>query len=298
MKDKKTIIATLAIEPDLDRYATFFDGPWAEALFKRAPTQLADAVSNLVLSWRMAANTHRLPWLMIHQMEGFASGFMRRSKPDMAVLMERLRNWLFKELDGELRRVEKKAINAVIDKLDQGLRLESQTKDGRIPAREYWDEISDQQEMCFSITGSQNLSYCALFFAYEWFLVGCFRALGGEAKFRTNQDKFWKRFAELLGRDPVPDYWEEPEGAASRPLVVARLARHSIAHTGGKAKEELKAEKHGLTVSPEGFVSVWPSNNLALFSVLKQKVDRLVDEVSPKLSPGASPGNGAAGSPV
>jgi hypothetical protein len=283
MNDELKVIATLMIEPDLEQYNTFFDRPCAEALFKRAPAALDAAVSNLCLSWRMAANTHRLPWLMIHQLEGFAGGIIRRSKPDLTVLIGQFRDWILRELDGELKRTEKKVINAVIKKIDQRLRLASQAKNPRIPAMEYWDEISNQQEMAFSITGSQNLSYCALIFAYEWFLVGCFRALGGEVKLKSNQPKFWKRFEELFGRDPVPDYWEEPEGSAPRPILVARIARHSIAHTGGIAKEELKAEKHDLVISPEGFISVRPSNNRALFNILKGKVDRLVDEVAPKL---------------
>lgn len=287
MKSKKDVIVTLSIEPDLEAYDTFFDRPWAVALAKRAPVQLSSAVGNLIFSWRVAANIHRLPWLTIHRLEAFAEGFMRRSKPDMAVLMERFRNWLFKEMDGELRRVEKKAINAVIGKLDQGLRIESQKKNGKIPAMAYWADICDQQEMAFSVTGSQNQSYCALFFAYDWFLAGCFRALGGEPKLRTTDRRFWKRFAELLGRDPVPDYWEEPESSTSRPLAVAKFARHSIAHTGGLAKDELKAEKHDLRISPEGFISVWPENNRALFNLLREKVDSLVDEVMQKICPPA-----------
>jgi hypothetical protein len=220
---------------------------------------------------------------MIHQLEEFAGGFVRRSKPDMAALVGQFRDWIFRELDGELQRAEKKVVNAVIKKIDQRLRLASQKKNTTIPAMEYWGEISGQQDMAFSIAGSQNLTYCALIFAYEWFLVGCFRALGGDVKLKTNNPKFWKRYEELFGRDPVPDFWEEPKGSASRPILVARLARHSIVHTGGIAKKELKAEKHDLIISPEGFISVWPSNNRVLFNILKGKVDRLVDEVAPKL---------------
>ena len=47
MQGRKDVIATLLIEPQLEQYDTFFDRPWAEALFERTPAQLADAVSNL-----------------------------------------------------------------------------------------------------------------------------------------------------------------------------------------------------------------------------------------------------------
>ena len=49
------------------------------------------------------------------------------------------------------------------------------------PARQYWNEVSEKTEVALSITGSQNYAYCGLFFGYEWFLVRCFRALGGGA---------------------------------------------------------------------------------------------------------------------
>jgi hypothetical protein len=284
MNSGKDVIVTMTIDPDLAGYDTFFDGAWAEALTNRAPVQLSDAVGNLILSWRMAADTHRIPFLMIDQMENFAESFMRRSKPDMAVLMERFRSWLFKELDGKLQRVEKKAISAALSKLDQGLRLQSQVKDARFPAMEYWADISGKKALTFSIAGSQNLAYCALFFAYDWFLAGCFRALGGEEELQTNGKKFWKRFKELLGRDPEPDYWEEPEDAVSRPIAAAKLARHSIAHTGALAKKKLREKPHGLRISKEGFISVWPENNWTLFKLLQGKVDRLVDEIAAKLA--------------
>jgi len=214
---------------------------------------------------------------MIRQMEAFAGGFMRRSKPDVAVLVGEFRDWLLREMGGELQRVEKRAVTAAVKKIDQRLRLASQAGDARFPAREYWADGSKQSEVALSIAGSQNLAYCALFFGYEWFLVSGFRALGGHAKLRPNQDKFWDRFGELLGRDPKPAFWEE------RSLRVARHARNSIAHTGGKAKPELVAEAPDLFVSEEGFISVRPTDNHALFRVLREKVDRFVNEMTKKL---------------
>jgi hypothetical protein len=278
MNAPQAIIITRKIEQNLELYDTFFEHAWADALTKRAPAQLTDAVSNLCLSWKEAANTHRLPWLMIQQMEAFSVAFMRRSKPEMAELTGRIRDWLFREMNGKLQRVEKKAIDAVLKKMDRGLRLASVEKDARFPANEYWNDIVKQSEMVFSIAGSQNLAYCALVFGYEWFLVSCFRALGGSEKLKPNQDKFWERFEQLMGRDVKPDYWD------ARPVRIARHARNSIAHLGGKAKSELVDEKSDLFVGPEGFISVRPTNNRVLYAALKRKVGQLVDEVAPILA--------------
>lgn len=97
--------------------------------------------------------------------------------------------------------------------------------------------------MQLSITGSQGLAYCAQVFAYEWFVVSCFRLLGGPDRFRPNEDRFWGDWQSHLGRDGRADYWD------TRPVKVARLARNCIAHTGGKAKPDLLAEQ------PEFFIS-------------------------------------------
>src|SRR5205823_4688204 len=112
--DTNKVIVTRVIEPDLGLYESFFDHAWAEDLSARIHSRLADSFDSLSLAWKEAANTHRLPWLMIHQMESFAGGFMRRSKADMAVMIEQFKAWLFREMNGKLQRVEKKAINAAI----------------------------------------------------------------------------------------------------------------------------------------------------------------------------------------
>jgi hypothetical protein len=266
------------IEANLDLYASFYDHAWALELSERAPAQLVEAVESLCLAWKEAAATHRLPWLMIHQMEAFAGGMIRGHKPRMARLVEALKGWVWRELDGSLQRAEKKKLIGVIKKADQGLRLSDHQQDVSIPAVAYWNDLIGQSEFQLSITGSQNLSYCALVFGYEWFLVGCFRALGGPEKYKSNEERFWTEFAALLGGDPKAGYWDD------RPVKIARLARNCIAHTGGKVKPELLTEKPDLFISDDGLITVRPSNNRDLFEVLKGKVTRLVGEVTPKLA--------------
>jgi hypothetical protein len=275
--DGKKVIANKMIETRLDLYASFFDHRWAQELDQRTPPKLAEAVESLCLAWKEAAATHRLPWLMIHQMEAFAGGMIRGHKPRMARLVEALKSWVWRELDGSLQRAEKKKLIGAIKKADQSLRLSDHKQDVKIPAVAYWNDLIDKSEFQFSIIGSQNLSYCGLVFGYEWFLVSCFRVLGGPDKYKSNEDRFWTDFTARLGGDPKAEYWED------RPVKIARIARNCIAHSGGKAKPELLAEKPDLFVSDDGLITVRPSNNRALFEVLKEKVTRLVGEVAPKL---------------
>lgn len=281
MADKKRVIETRVIETRLELYNSFFDHAWAREMTGRVPLRLADAFDSLCLAWKEAANTHRLPWLMIHQMEQFAGGFMRRSQPDTAEMIVKFRDWLLSEMDGELKRVEKKAVIAAIKKIDQGLRVASQVKDAHFPAVEYWNDLIGKSEFRLSISGSQGQTFCALVFGYEWFLVGSFRALGGPEKYKPSEDRFWSEFGKLLGGDPKAVYWDD------QAVRIARTARNSIAHLGGKAKPDLLAEEHGLFISPEGIISVQPTNNRDLFEALRAKVTQLVEEATPKLTAAA-----------
>ncbi|HET6576219.1 MAG TPA: hypothetical protein VFG68_21640 [Fimbriiglobus sp.] len=275
MTNAKKVIVNRMIEMNLEQYTGFFDHDWAKDFVARVPSRLTDAAGSLCLAWKEASNTHRLPWLMVHQMTAFAKGFMKGHKSHMARLIDEFRGWVLRELDGSLKRAERKTVLEGIRKIDQRLRIADQEQNASFPAREYWDDIVQKSEFQLSISGSQNLAYCALVFAYEWFVVSCFRVLGGPEKYKPNEDRFWTEFTTLFGRDMKPDYWDD------QPVKIARIARNCITHLGGKTKPELIAETPALWISPEGIVSVQPSDNRDLFTVLKGKVSQLVGELTP-----------------
>ena len=81
---------------------------------------------------------------------------------------------------------------------------------------------------------------------------------------------------DKLGVDVWKEFWDEEA------LKVARFARHSIAHTGGRAKEELLLLNHSLFLE-DGIITVTPSDNRALFSLLKAKVTELIELTLPEL---------------
>lgn len=278
MRDERKVIATRMVDPVLDHYQSFFDGAWAEAIHARAPDKLRPALDNLFLTWKEAGNTHRLPWMMIRQMEAYSDRLVRDHSPHMMELMERIRDWVLRELDGALVRADKRKVIAAIKNIDRGLRLQKQQKEIPFPSTEFWAGVVHDQEMGITISGSQNLSYCALYFGYEWFLVSSFRELGGPEKYRPHEERFWKKFNELAGKDMEEEFWDKQS------LWIAREARNSIAHLGSKAKRELAEKKPDLHICGEGFISVQANDNHALFAVLKDRVDRLVDELGPQLA--------------
>jgi hypothetical protein len=199
MNDSKRTIVNRMIEQNLEMYKGFYDHVWARGLFNNLPPQLAEALDNLCLAWKEASNTHRLPWLMADQMKHFAGGLIRGHKPRLARLFEAVKNKIRSDLDGWMKRVDKKKFLGYLDRFEQGLRIADQEHDIEFPVQEYWRELVDKSEFQMSISGSQNLAYCALVFAYEWFVVSCFRVLGGDDSARPSYKEFWTDLKLRLG---------------------------------------------------------------------------------------------------
>lgn len=284
MGDEKRVVATRMIETRLHLYDSFFDHDWARTEFARVPAQLTEAFEHLCLAWKEAANTHRLPWLMAQQMKAFADGVLKNHKPYLARFIEGVKTVILNGLSGALKRAERKTVEKFMKTIDQRLRLgDQQQREIAFPIDAYWNGIIEKSEFQLSIAGSQGQTYCGLVFAYEWFVVNCFRALGGDEQERPGWKKFWPEFKSLLGGEPKATYWDDRE------VRIAREVRNCIAHLGGKAKPELLAEKHDLFISPEGIISIQPLNNRALFDVLKQKVTQLIRELNSKLVSAISP---------
>lgn len=271
MKDPKTVIARPMIETRRHLYDTYLDYKWLQTF--EVPPQIEDAFNSLWMAWKEAANTHRMPFLMAEGMEAFANSYVRSRPPKGRRMIDAMQFTLAR--DGELKRQQKKKMQATLRKADQAERI---ANDGvRFPKEMYWKNIIGGSEMQISIIGSQSLAFCAQFFAYECFVVACFEALGGNPKRRPSDERFWSEYQRLLGDDPQKSYWDEPV------ISTAREVRNSIAHRAGRVKPSLMRKEHGFYVSDMGVVSVMPLNNIELFGVLKRAVEELVAQVSRKL---------------
>jgi hypothetical protein len=275
--DPKEVLVRKRITTNLELYESFYDHEWARGLIESMPEgKLSDAVANLCVAWKEAANTHRLPWLIITQMEHFVTGYVKEHRPTGMRLIDVLKNRLKRELGDSVRHMAKKKIDEVLEKIDKDFRENEKHLDPALEPLKYWNGLVNEQEFILSICGSQSLSYCALIFAYEWFVVSCFRLLGGAEETRPSDKRFWQAFESLLSRDVKPDYWDDKQ------VKIARFARNSIAHTGGKAKQELLDENPSLFIH-NGVITIQPTDTRDLFALLKGKVTLLVNEVLPKL---------------
>lgn len=272
MKDPKTVIAKPMIETRPEMYDTYLEYSWVQSF--TVPPRLEDAFNSLWMAWKEAANTHRMPFLMLEGMKAFADSYVRSRPPKGRRMVDAMQFVLAR--DGELKREQKKKMQSTLRKADRAEQIASESV--RFPKEEYWKQIIGASEIQISIVGSQNLAFCAQVFAYECFVVACFEALGGNPKRRPSDERFWADFQLLLGGDPQKSFWDEPD------ISTAREVRNSFAHRAGKVKRNLMRKDHQFYISEMGVVSVMPHNNRELHVVLTEAVTELVDQVGKKQS--------------
>jgi hypothetical protein len=273
MRHPNAVVATRMIEQVLSQYESFFDHDWAKQISGITPPELEDALDSLRLAWKEAANTHAQPWLMMMQIESLAHSLLVKKQPEITKLIQSVNGWLRQNVMHTFNREKKKELEPLVRRFDQGLRIAEDSVDRRYPIEHHWRLLLSNSEMQMSIGGSQGLAYCGLVFAYEWFLVSCYRTLGGHENYRPNQDKFWNDWEMKFGQSGRTTYWDP------QPVAIARETRNCIAHTGGKVKQTLLAMNPSYFISPQGVLSIQPSDNRDLFNVLKEKVNSLVAEV-------------------
>src|SRR2546425_828429 len=85
----------IKIDMRLFSYAPFFDHSWGKRILGLSEnTPLDPIVLDLTVAFRAIVNTHILPWLMVQQLKGFATGLSEGYKPVagqfVAVVAEKL----------------------------------------------------------------------------------------------------------------------------------------------------------------------------------------------------------------
>lgn len=72
----------LTFDSRFDAYKSFFDHSWTKAILNLVNgTQLDPLVLDLCADWKSAANTFRMPWLMVHSLDSFQAGFVQTQEP-------------------------------------------------------------------------------------------------------------------------------------------------------------------------------------------------------------------------
>jgi hypothetical protein len=139
-------------------------------------------------------------------------------------------------------------------------------------ANDAWDLYLQNSEFQLSIVGLMNQTYSGIFFAYEHFVLSCYRIVSRDQSTRTNRGDFSQKLASAIGEAVAEQCWNGHE------MRGRKLIRNAIAHNGGKFHTQLDPWKSDLHVI-DGVIQIAASENRQLYGSLASNVDALVSAV-------------------
>jgi hypothetical protein len=133
------------------------------------------------------------------------------------------------------------------------------------PLEETWQEYLGDHVFQLSIWGSQQIAYVSIYNSYDNFISELVRVALRLDECRTAGKEFKRQLRELFGDGLKEKCWTRAE------FHVAREARHSLSHAGGRVTQPLADIKpsHGFEVR-DGRIQVTPDKTKALFALLKE----------------------------
>lgn len=289
--DQKEIVEKILIDPNFNAYEQFFDHAWCErivGLVKSSP--LKAAVEGLMVAWRGTDGVHRLPWIMVKNLQAFADGEFEGQSRHRANYAERIIEGIVETLDYriQLKHDQRVLLKRAIAKIEEEAfqELKAARAQVKMDLAGYWASIIQKSEFQFSLFGAQGTNYGTLFFAYEDFLANVIRTKDPTytSKNKRIKTQFSKHFGVLL-----TDFcWNHEE------VEIAMLVRHAMAHNGaryGPALDKFKTrfvDATGTTALLRGNmfntvnekIQIMPCNTTYLFGVLKDRVTRIVEELA------------------
>ena len=268
---------TFQIDEKHDSYQPFFDHASAQQIDQAASgPPLAMIVFDLCSIWKSVSNTHSLPLVMFELLKSFAKEYLGGRDYIGREYVKLLTRRLPGEV-GSLSHMKRKQLGEAFERIYVDIpKRESDVMDA-VVVNVWKDEIMPNFDFTTSVWSSQRLCYGATYYAYEDFLVRTYRALVNKPDYRLpNAREFGVAFENAFTAE-LRDFCFSGE------VNVARLARNALAHNGGRETDELRKEKHSLIVT-DGEIQIMPSNNRALFDLLKERATRVVAEAILRLS--------------
>jgi hypothetical protein len=273
------IIHPIFVDDRLESYQTFFDHTWATTIDSLAAgTKLELPIFNLCVSWKAAANTCVLPWLMCNSVSGFSTGFAMGREPFAVQVIAACAKRLPDEMPN-LSNMRRKELCAAVKKIGTELMdgLSQQAQEFTVSANQMWTVFLNGQaahEFRLSIWGSQRISYGAIFHAYENLIREAVGLALGMPHYKARKiSTLLKDCASSFGQ-PIADVC-----LADPDVKAARLVRNALAHNGGKETNELHGVPHGIRIE-NGELQIMAPDTRRLFNSLKVRVSELVDKAT------------------
>ena len=254
----------------LDAYRNFFNDDWGErvdALTASKP-QLSEIVFDLMMEWRAAAYTASLPVSILEHMRAYHDAFVNTGELNTVLLRlaqlipGKLANAI-PEVSGDpalVRRIQEQLVTI-------GAELEESRdkSDIEFPIDDVWQSYLKDNAYQLSLWGSQRICFVAVYNSYENFLVRAVSIALSLDNCRSTDQDFKDRVEEAFGASICFRCWK------TRDVNIARLARHSLSHAGGRLNKKFGKQPHKFEIRDDR-IQVTPELTKELFSLLKDCV--------------------------
>ena len=253
------------VDRDRNSYKRAFDHDWAKTMFATGDQAgLSDHVFALGETWKGAATTAALPWLLIEMCAGFGDGYSNKTKPYAWQFLDAIAASLAGQVVPPLTSQQKESLSNRLIQINDQLIHEREAHPHVVDRDEMWNSFMGHPEFVMMIVNSQKTAFADIFFGYEHFLASCFRHLSGNKDFRVGR-KFSADLSRHYSSTISVDVWAHPD------VAIPRLVRHAIAHNGARETSELAKTNHGFAVI-DGVLQITPS---AIRVTLRHLQDRV-----------------------
>jgi hypothetical protein len=261
-------------DANISSYAGYMPDDWGEKTIDPIPdgTVLERLLMDLALSWRSASYTAQMPATCIRAMHAAALGRTRFISPDSSILA--YSESIIAELarrtpglvgDGELCAT----LLSELVKISAEVRDRTAAVKNEYPIEPLWAEFMEEVGFRISLWESQRIAFVAFYNAYESFIVRSLKVATGNRQLRSSQKKpFNEALRSGLGKDISPTCWSHHD------INIARLVRHALSHYGGRETEDLKKQKHGVSLIDEE-LQIQPEDVKRMLQCLRTAVDEV-----------------------
>jgi len=266
--DKKVVI-----DNRLDSYESFFDHSWARSLFQLVDqTKLEPIAFDLCADWKGAANTGRLPWVIIDSLEGFHTGYSQTREPFWQKLTKALRDHFLDKTKHTFSLTKRKELAGIIARVSEDVQEEIRNAPPAFDRQEAWASFLKIGEFTLGLWSSQRLCYGAVYYAYENFLRQCVSIGQKKLVYRPHgADKLRTVLNTVFGSNMGDTCLDDDK------VILARRVRNALVHNGGRATSEIQANPGDLRIV-NGMVHIMPPDVRDLYNVLKDCVTTLAEK--------------------
>lgn len=259
------VVRTPEIDPERSNYRSFWSKDWAKQILDTTKgTDIEQITIDLVISWRCQSEVLASPDTFVEVVYRMISSYQRPA--GWQKIAKALADNLKKEVPS-LTKQQVVELFTALAKIHNDMELATETKLQSLGKNQLWDMLVDPNgnatKFWFSIMGSCEMVYAAIYFAYENYVTMVTRK-------RLNLPESKKIYGGQVG-PKLDEAFSDDLAAAffdAAEIKKARFARNSICHCGARLTEDLIEHGHDFEISPENRIIVFPHHSKELFDIV------------------------------